>query len=1074
MHFWPLLSCEDFKKNFHYEDSFIFTSSDSYYFTRYAREHVLDSYGQSQVDHLRNFPDGLPYPNRIPLISWITSQLHSLSQNSIDKLAFYMPPILAVLFVLPLWAYSRYLGSKWIVLGGAILGVTSLVYISRTTLGRFDTDCLNLFFLFLIGYLLQRSSEITGWRGITLSGLAGLSFYLFNWWYSHPEFLILYLFIYFILLFLNKGKNQRDPWWAKIIIFVVLTNAFNISLMYGNISKFIGKYISPQPSGYDFPNIIAAVAEAQPLNFWHTLTYIGNIPISLLGMAGLVGLIIKTRQRFLGLVPILLLGLLSFRSANRFAMYLAPFVGMGIGFWAVQTMNLVSKWTALPMTGRAIRLWIAGLLLITCFMSVSLRHSPVATPESGIYKGLRHLAELEGPGAVWTWWDWGYAIQEIAKKATYADGGFAGKSYFIGLSLAERDPKISHNVILGVTNLGYEGIYEEIQNRNLDSAYQIVKEIKDGKYNSDPNLPIYLVFTGDMISKFSWINYIGTWDFQEKTGEHTGYIPLEGTVEQKEDYISAQNASIDLKSGYAELENGTHKIKSIRLIDYTSGKSHPTFREIANYGNVGESDLYLQIVKSKTGNQYFLLKEQVYQTLFHQMFILNAYDRNLFELVHSDYPFIKIFRVKPENEFHQRVADVSVLQGEEENFRRFTSTKDGILDQTDNHPRLPSNFSPTFENEIHGRFVETLDPRTRVIYTLDPGLNQAIKELFSRQRIAYGSFVAMEPRTGRVLALVEYADQADARGMIRRATYPAASVFKLVTAAAVLEKGVMTPESMTQFRGGVLELNPYHWIEDSSLDDNQMTLTEALSNSCIPVIARIALKWLSPEELYRKAEDFGFNEKIDFELPINVSRAPLPEDTSTLSYTAAGFGDVSLSPIHGAMIAAMIANQGVMMAPRLIEQVIVDNQVIYAFKPHEMGQRINVKTAGQLREMMLQTVIHGTAHDAFRLWGRHPLLRGILVGGKTGTLDGADPPGEYNWFIGMAPLEDPQIAVAAMVIHQPPGGSVKAADVARYALKMYFMDSRRDLSQSQLMLKNNRHPITPASLVESLGMVINE
>ena len=409
-------------------------------------------------------------------------------------------------------------------------------------------------------------------------------------------------------------------------------------------------------------------------------------------------------------------------------------------------------------------------------------------------------------------------------------------------------------------------------------------------------------------------------------------------MEETEEYISAQNASIDLKSGYAELENGKHKIKSIRLIDYTSDESHPTLRQMANYGNVGESDLYLQIVKSKTGNQYLLLKEQVYQTLFHQMFILNAYDRNLFELVHSDYPYIKIFRVKPENEFHQKVADVSVLQGEEEHFRRFTSTQDNILNQADDHPRLPSNFSPAFEKETQGRFLETLDPRTQVIYTVDPRLNQAIKELFNHHCISYGSLVAMEPQTGRVLALVEYADQADARGMIRRASYPAASVFKLVTAAAVLEKGVMTPETVTQFRGGVLELNPYHWIEDPSLDDNQMTLKEALSNSCIPVIARIGVKWLSPEELYRKAEDFGFNEKIDFELPVNVSRAPPAEDASTLSYTAAGFGDVSISPIHGAMIAAMIANQGVMMAPRLIEQVIVDNQVIYTLKPHEMAK----------------------------------------------------------------------------------------------------------------------------------------
>jgi cell division protein FtsI/penicillin-binding protein 2 len=314
-------------------------------------------------------------------------------------------------------------------------------------------------------------------------------------------------------------------------------------------------------------------------------------------------------------------------------------------------------------------------------------------------------------------------------------------------------------------------------------------------------------------------------------------------------------------------------------------------------------------------------------------------------------------------------------------------------------------------------------------------------EWFARQRISYGILVAMEPHSGRTIALVEYADDSDAKGMARRATYPAASVFKLVTTAAVLEKGVISPETVTRFRGEVLELNPFHWTEDTLLDDRQMTLTDALAESCIAVIARIALKWLKPEELYREAVLFGFNDEIGFELPVEVSPAPQPKDTSSLSYTATGFGDVGLSPIHGAMIAAMIANRGVMMAPRLIEQVMRDDEVVYTFQPQGMGQRMDAETAGQLSEMMVQTILRGTAKDAFRLWRRHPVLKTIPVGGKTGTLDGSNPPGEYSWFIGMAPVEKPQIAMAAMVIRQPYDRDVKAYDAAQYALKRYFIGS---------------------------------
>jgi hypothetical protein len=888
---------------------------------------------------------------------------------------------------------------------------------------------MNLFFLFLIGYLLQRSAETAGWRGMTLTGLAGISFYLFNWWYNHPEFLIPFLFTFVVLLRLNKGKNTPIPWVAKVLFFVFITGAFDVSLLYENMMQFLGKYFSFQAYGYDFPNITAAVGEAKQLSFWQTLSYIGNIPVSLLGMAGLAGLIISTRERFLGLVPALLIGLLAFRSANRFAMYLAPFIGMGIGFWVSHLMRVFSQWTTPAVMRRSIRPLAVLMMLITCFMGVSLGHYPVPVPEPEVYRGLRHLAQLQGPGAAWTWWDWGYAIEDIARTSTYADGGRAGKAYFVGLTLAEKDPDIAHNILSGITNIGDEGIYREIKNRNLDSAYQIVKELKEGKYNADLKIPVYVVFTRDMISKFSWINYFGTWDFQEKIGMHSGYMPLEGPVEEKDTHILAQNASINLESGHAELENGVYQIKSVRMIDYSYDESRPLFREIANYKYNGDTDLFVQIIKWKTGKLYLLLKEQIYLTLFHQMFILNAYDHNLFELVYSDYPFVKIFRVKPKGWLHQKVAEGPVPEREED------------LNLESPLPRLPADFSPVLGTVMKGYYVDELDSRTRVVYTLEPQLQQEMYEWFARQRVAYGVLVAMEPRSGRVLALVEYADNIDATGMARKATYPAASVFKLVTTAAVLEKGVMSPETVTRFRGEVLELNPFHWTEDPLLDDRQMTLTEALAESCIPVVARIALKWLKPEELYQESVHFGFNEEISFELPVQVSRAPLPEDTSSLSYTAAGFGNVGLSPVHGAMIAAMIANRGVMMAPRLIEQVVRDDEVIYTLQPQEMGQRMDAETAGQLRDMMSHTVLNGTARDAFRLWRRHPVLKKISVSGKTGTLDGADPPGEYSWFIGMASMKNAQIAMAAMVIRQPFDRVVKAYDAAQHALKKYFIGS---------------------------------
>ncbi|MDC4224910.1 MAG: penicillin-binding transpeptidase domain-containing protein [Candidatus Manganitrophus sp.] len=82
-------------------------------------------------------------------------------------------------------------------------------------------------------------------------------------------------------------------------------------------------------------------------------------------------------------------------------------------------------------------------------------------------------------------------------------------------------------------------------------------------------------------------------------------------------------------------------------------------------------------------------------------------------------------------------------------------------------------------------------------------------------------------------------------------------------------------------------------------------------------------------------------------------------------------------------------------------------------------------------------VIKGTSRKAFRVKRREASLRGITIGGKTGSLSGEDPPGKYSWFVGMAPMEDPEIAVAAMVINQPKW-RIKASQVAKEGLAAYF------------------------------------
>lgn len=357
---------------------------------------------------------------------------------------------------------------------------------------------------------------------------------------------------------------------------------------------------------------------------------------------------------------------------------------------------------------------------------------------------------------------------------------------------------------------------------------------------------------------------------------------------------------------------------------------------------------------------------------------------------------------------------------------------------------------PPFDHTEQGKYVSRFENGVTAVYTIDTALQNAMENYFKKYQVPYGVFVAMDPNTGKVLASVEYsAVNPKAERLAFRATYPAASIFKLVTASAALEEKKVRPETEITFHGGLYRLGPKNWVDNPKRDKQKISVAEALAKSCNVAFAKVALRWLNAPTLLSYAERFQFNRPIPFELPVQVSRMEIDQSERGLAMTAAGFGDVGLSPLHGAMIGAAIANDGVMMSPCLIDHVRDANgATLYECVPKIFSEAIAPETAQSLREMMAMAVIKGTSRKAFRMKRREASIRGITIGGKTGSLTGEDPPGKYSWFVGMAPMEDPEIAVAAMVINQPKW-RIKASQVAKEGFAAYFQSEnlRRLASQ---------------------------
>ncbi|HEU4382770.1 MAG TPA: penicillin-binding transpeptidase domain-containing protein [Anaeromyxobacteraceae bacterium] len=338
-------------------------------------------------------------------------------------------------------------------------------------------------------------------------------------------------------------------------------------------------------------------------------------------------------------------------------------------------------------------------------------------------------------------------------------------------------------------------------------------------------------------------------------------------------------------------------------------------------------------------------------------------------------------------------------------------------------------------DEDSGRYVAPLGGG-RASLTLDPALQSRLTRLLADYRVPWGATVLIEPRSGRVLALAEHSQKdPEARGLSLQAMAPAASIFKIVTTAALLERGV-GPDAEVCYHGGKHALSPRHLADDPRRDRRCLTLASALGHSANVVFAKLADRGLSAELLRSEAERFLWNAPIPFARPVEVSRADIPDDPFSLAQTAAGFGAVRLSALHGALVAAIVANGGVFVPPQIVDSVEG------APRPGGPAARrvVDERVAASLGEMMRTTVSEGTARRFFRDRQARAAFGDLPIAGKTGSLAEKDPYRDYSWFVGFAPADDPKVAVASVVVNERLW-RVKAPYVAREALRAWFQAS---------------------------------
>lgn len=323
--------------------------------------------------------------------------------------------------------------------------------------------------------------------------------------------------------------------------------------------------------------------------------------------------------------------------------------------------------------------------------------------------------------------------------------------------------------------------------------------------------------------------------------------------------------------------------------------------------------------------------------------------------------------------------------------------------------------------------------------TLDPVVQRAAMSVMKKYRVPEAGVVALDVRSGDVLAYASYVNEGEPFDVNVRAGAPAASVFKVVTGAALVEKGGLTHRAEQCYHGGRSRIDASELRDDPARDKWCATLAIAMGRSLNVVFGRLAQKHLTPEDLTEMGGAFGFGAPVPFVVPNEAPRIEVPSDPLEFARTAAGFWNTTLSPLAAAVMTQTVANGGVALKPRIVRSVERGKETLWTDEagPVVLRRAVKKSTAIEVKEMMVQTVANGSARSTFFDRKGNAFLPNIAVAGKTGTLTDHKANRHYTWLVAFAPADEPQVAVAAMVVNTPVW-HIKAPHLARETLRAYF------------------------------------
>lgn len=322
-------------------------------------------------------------------------------------------------------------------------------------------------------------------------------------------------------------------------------------------------------------------------------------------------------------------------------------------------------------------------------------------------------------------------------------------------------------------------------------------------------------------------------------------------------------------------------------------------------------------------------------------------------------------------------------------------------------------------------------------------LNATLDHLktLSRGKPRQIAMVAMDGHQGHILAMAGFDLENGDTNPCTQAMYPAASIFKIVTAAAAMDTLHYTPDTPVYFNGNKYTLYKRQLTETKNRYTVTLSFENAFAESINPVFGKLGQTSLGRETLAEFAHAFGFNQTPDTDLMFDTGYFHMKENTFHLAELGSGFNrDTLISPVFGAMMITPLLNGGETVVPAVIRHAVDGHgNPVYRHTPTRFSTAMTPEAAAAMKELMEKTVTRGTARKSFGSFSRDKVLSTLRIGGKTGSLSNREHTIKYDWFTGFAEEKNGSRAITfSVVVGHGEYIGTRAASHARAMIKQYF------------------------------------